>query len=127
MWLERAALVREPLTALRDALRNAEVIMNRSYPLTVAQLPFVPGESWVALLIQNEKPLPDGRVSIVACGRVPLTADKPIDAIVVDGWTEIIQCERDNGHLVHFQSDRGVCPPGNVACRRATTLPALGK
>ena len=103
-WLERAARVREPLSALLDVVRNTEVIMNRYFPFAVAQLPYVPGERWVALPSTNEKPLPDGRVSIVAGGPVQLTAGR-IDAIVVDQWTEMVPGAKETTG-VSFNFDR---------------------
>lgn len=102
-WLQRAARVREPLNALGDALRNADVVMNRSVPIAVAQLPFVPGERWAALPFPNESPLSDGRVSVVACGPVNLAAGQPVDAIVVDEWTEMVPSARETtGVSFHF-------------------------
>ncbi len=111
-WLQRAARVREPLTALVDSLRNAEVIMNRRFEFSVAQLPFSPGERWVALPEEDEKhPLPEGRVSIVACGPVQFTQNKPVDAIVMDEWTELVPSAKETtGVAFHFDQP-STCPP----------------
>jgi hypothetical protein len=109
-WLERAARVREPLNALLDVVRNAEVIMNRNFPFAVAQLPFVPGERWIALPFKDGKPFPEGRVSIVASGPMQLTADR-IDAIVVDEWTEMVpNAKETTGVSFHFDQPGASAP-----------------
>lgn len=113
-WLQRAARVRDPLNALGDALRNADVVMSRSVPITVAQLPFVPGERWAALPFPDGRPFEHGRVSVVACGPVNLVAGQPVDAIVVDEWTEDVPNARETtGVAFHFDQP-GARPPQAV-------------
>jgi hypothetical protein len=117
-WLGRLALVREPLKVLGDVLRNTEVLMNRAWPTTVGQLPYQPGDRWTALKL--EKPVepgipspevPEGRVSIVACGTVKLEASQPIDAIVVDEWTELVPKERETTAVAfHFDHPGATAP-----------------
>jgi hypothetical protein len=113
-WLQRAARVRDPLNALGDALRNADVVMSRSVPITVAQLPFVSGERWVALPFADGRTVEHGRVSIVACGPVNLLAGQPVDAIVVDEWTEDVpNAHETTGVAFHFDQP-GARPPQAV-------------
>jgi hypothetical protein len=113
-WLQRAARVRDPLNALGDALRNADVVMSRSVPITVAQMPFVPGERWVALPFADRRTVEHGRVSIVACGPVNLLAGQPVDALVVDEWTEDVPNARETtGVAFHFDQP-GARPPQAV-------------
>lgn len=123
-WLLRAARVREPLHALTDALRNSDVLMNHSVPVSVAQLPYVPDDHWIAHQSVDGRPLPEGRTSIVACGSVNLTKDTPVDAIVIDEWTEMVPNARETtGVAFHFDQP-GARPPQAVLLAVAPDLAA---
>jgi hypothetical protein len=86
-WFTRAARVREGLGCLADVLRFADVWGRNIAGFTVGQMPFAPGESWVALPGAGA----DGsRLSLVCCGRLPVDVSQPLAGFVWDEWTEVV-------------------------------------
>jgi len=99
-WLTRAARVPDGAGRLMDTARYIEAIDGVAPTLTVAQLPFVAGELWVALPPLPGKELPPGRVSLVAFGPLPADLRVPVGGLVIDEWNEVVPSARETTGLV---------------------------
>ena len=111
-WFARAARVREGLGRLADVLRLAEVLGRDTPAWTVGQMPFVPGESWVALPLTSGT-IPGGRLSLVAYGPLPAALNQPLAGMVFDEWTEVIPNRSETTGLA-FHYDRPERAPAAI-------------
>jgi hypothetical protein len=102
-WFTRAARVREGLSRLADVLRFAEVWGRNTPGFTVGQMPFVPGEVWVALPTAGTSP--GGRLSLVACGSTTFEGNQPLAGFVWDEWSEVVP-NRAETTAMAFHYDR---------------------
>jgi hypothetical protein len=111
-WLQRMARVRERSARLNDALAYAEAL-NSGARLTLcpAQLPFRPGDRWIALPGPTSTPPPSGRVSLVAhCPGGPPAGGR-VAGLLVDEWVEVLPGEEETtGLAFHFDAP-GTQPP----------------
>ena len=114
-WLQGISRVRPPASRLNSALAYAAALGRRSaLELRVAQLPFHPGERWIALPVPAGQTLPTGRLSLVAHLPQGFRPAQPLAGLVVDEWVEIVpRAEITSG--VSFQYDApGARPPQAV-------------
>jgi hypothetical protein len=108
-WFTRAARVRENLGRLADVLRLSEALGRPAAALTVGQMPFVPGEAWVAL--PSAAPLPGGRLSLVACGPVPAETNVPLAGLAWDEWSEVVPNRTETtGMAFHYDRPNSRSP-----------------
>jgi len=107
-WLDRVAQARPATGRMAEVARLAGSLHGRDSSCSVAQAPFVEGERWVGLRAEAGT-IPEGRVSIVACGDVPDLAGG-VAGLVLDEWTELVPSARETTGLV-FQFDRPAARP----------------
>lgn len=88
-WLHRMAHVRRAIERLQTVLLYGEAL-GRATDLRVAQLPFAADERWIALPAAAGKPLPAGKLSLVAHTPEPLDAARPLVGLFVDEWVELV-------------------------------------
>ena len=120
-WFARAARVREGLGRLADVLRLAEVLGRGTPAWTVGQMPFVPGESWVALPLTSGT-IPGGRLSLVAYGPLPAALNQPLAGMVFDEWTEVIPNRSETTGLAFHYDRPNARPPQSILLAVAPDL-----
>jgi hypothetical protein len=87
-WLARLSLVRPSVDKLARVLSAAEVAGASAGDLALLQLPFTPGERWLALPIASADL--QGEVAIVAAWDGATDPSKPLAGLFCDAWSEII-------------------------------------
>ncbi|HSJ99499.1 MAG TPA: DUF2934 domain-containing protein, partial [Myxococcota bacterium] len=114
LWLQRAARVRPAVARLNRALLSAEAAQAAAgLAFTVAQLPFAPGDRWLALPFAPGAP-PErggGKLSLVIHPAAPLDLGGPVAGLVIDEWTEVIpSASQITGLTFHFDSPGAQAP-----------------
>lgn len=114
-WFTRCERVREPLTQLGAALRGAEVLGNgERLELSVAQLPFAPGDRWVALPTQPGQSVPAGRLSLVVQSTQALDPKQPLAGLLIDEWVEVVPNKRETTAITFQFNPPDVCAPQSI-------------
>jgi hypothetical protein len=108
-WLQQASRVREPLGRWRMLRLLAEA--NATPPATwdVAQLPYVPGASWVALPPNANEQRGSGRVSLVLHRPTapPPDPTRPWYGLFLDEWVETIPNASEHTGIAFRYDDTG--------------------
>jgi hypothetical protein len=86
-WLARLSLVRPSVDKLARVLSAAEVAGASAGDLAVLQIPFTPGERWLALPASGDA---QAEVAIVAAWDGAPDPSKPLAGLFCDAWSEII-------------------------------------
>lgn len=89
-WFQGVSRVRAPLGRWRMLTLMAGALGSPNAPSTVAQLPHVPGERWVALPFDGTPRPSSGRLSLVLQQASPANSDGPWAGLLLDEWTELI-------------------------------------
>jgi hypothetical protein len=114
-WLQRAATIRERVDGFREARSYAEALSGTLTPsLTIGQVPFEPGDTWVG--IDGVDPEP-GRISLVAQfgpGASPGTAGDRLTGLYIDEWTESVPAETETTGLALQYDDPGNRAPQSI-------------
>lgn len=113
--LQRSATFRETVADFREARTYAEAIAGTlTEPLTVGQVPYEPGDTWVGV----DDADPDaGKLSLVAQFGPDLTpgsVDRPITGLFLDEWTETIPADSETSGVALNYDDPGNRPPQSV-------------
>ena len=113
--LQRSATFRETVADFREARTYAEAIAGTlTEPLTVGQVPYEPGDTWVGV----DDADPDaGKLSLVAQFGPDLTpgaVDQPITGLFLDEWSEAIPNESETSGVALNYDDPGNRPPQSV-------------
>jgi hypothetical protein len=87
-WLARLALVRPAVDKLARVLSAAEIGGASAGDLALLQLPFAPGERWLALPVTAADT--QAEVAIVAAWDGTPDPSKPLAGLFCDAWTETI-------------------------------------
>jgi hypothetical protein len=104
-WFTRAARVRDSLGRFATCLRSSEVLGAAArLNLSVAQLPFVSGERWVALAPLAGQSVTPGKLSLVIHTVGTFTPSQVLTGLVIDEWTEVVPNDRETTALT-FQFD----------------------
>jgi hypothetical protein len=110
-WLHGVARVREKLFAWEQGAALAGILGRTEPALTPVQLPFRPGEPWLALEIDPALAIDGERLLYTAHYAEPPDAAVPTCGLLIDEWTEVIPA-RDETVGVTFHFDRpGSEPP----------------
>jgi hypothetical protein len=127
-WLQGISRVRMAASRLNSALTYAAALRRRSaLELRVAQLPFRPGERWIALPVPAGQTLPPGKLSLVAHLPQPFRPAQPVAGLVVDEWVEVVPgSEVTTGVSFQYDAPGARPPPGRVAGGGSTGHRALG-
>ena len=94
---------------------------SNTIPYRVAQLPFQPGDRWLAL--EQTGTIPGGRLSLVLHLQGRLDPAQPIAGLLIDEWTEVIPAASAMTGLA-FQYDR---PNAQAPQALLLTVPAFGQ
>lgn len=86
-WFTRASQVRPQMANAADVLRFAEAFLSAVPVFSVGQLPFAPGEPWLALPSDPGAPR-KGQLSLFAIG--PVNLKPSLAGLVFDEWNEVI-------------------------------------
>jgi len=113
--LQRSATFRETVADFREARTYAEAIAGTlTEPLTVGQVPYEPGDTWVGV----DDADPDaGKLSLVAQFGPDLTpgaVDQPITGLFLDEWSEAIPNKSETSGVALNYDDPGNRPPQSV-------------
>lgn len=103
-WLQQCARVREPIGQFEVAAMLAEAA-GTPVGLGVAQLPHLPGETWLGLPLAPDTEPSRGRVSLVLHAPGGLPAGQPVAGLLVDEFTERIPDPQSEA-AVAFHFDR---------------------
>jgi hypothetical protein len=114
-WFTRAARVRDAVARLGVCLQTAEVMnAGARLNLSVAQLPFVGGERWVALPPLPGKEVLPGKLSLVVHTIGAVSTTQVLTGLVIDEWTEVVPSASETTGIA-FQFDvPDACAPQSV-------------
>jgi hypothetical protein len=114
-WLQRSAAHRERVDSFREARSYAEAVAGSLTPsLTVGQLPFESGDTWVGAEDVNPE---SGRVSLVAQfgpGASPAVAGEQVVGLSVDEWTETVPAAEETTGIALNYDDPGSRAPQSI-------------
>jgi hypothetical protein len=112
-WFQRAAYVRPGATRLNEAMLYAETVGSAALRFHVGQLPYQPQDRWVALPPAPDKPLPRGRISLVAhvSSAQPLRFDQPFAGLLIDEWVETVPSPRETTGVTFHYDQPNSAPP----------------
>ena len=123
-WTQRMERVRVPLARMGRPLAEAEALgTGAALDLTVAQVPHVAGQRWVALPAPEGSGHRDGCVSLVLQA-APAELGGPLCGLLVDEWTEVVPSRGETTGIA-FQYD-----PPDAAAPQAILLavpPVVGE
>jgi hypothetical protein len=109
-WLHGVARVREKLFDWEQAAALAATLGRREPALTPVQLPFSPGEGWLALEIDPAQRSEGERLLYTAHYAVAPNAAQPTCGLLLDEWTEVVP-GRDETVGLAFHYDRPASEP----------------
>jgi hypothetical protein len=110
-WFTRSARVRDPVARLGACMRGAEVLgTGDRLALSIAQLPFDPGERWVGLPLPPGTELAPGKLSLAVQSSLPINAALVLSGLFIDEWIEVVPSQAETTALT-FQLD----PPNSFA------------
>jgi hypothetical protein len=102
-WLQRMARIRPGVSRLNQAILYGESLISATLPaLSVAQLPQISGERWVALPKTN---ISSSRVSLIAFTPQAPASGAAIAGLIVDEWIEVIPTPQQITGLAFHQDD----------------------
>jgi hypothetical protein len=79
--------------------------------LVVCQLPALAGDRWLALELPEDRTLPRGALSIVACTPDGFDPDQQLAGLVLDQWTETLPAEsQTTGLTFHYDAPGARAP-----------------
>jgi hypothetical protein len=114
-WFQRMARVREGVARLDAALQYTEAVgAGETLALTLAQLPYVPGDRWVGLPLLAGQQLPAGKVSIAVQSAAPLDASKPLTGLLIDEWVETVPSATETTSLALQYDQPNAAPPQTI-------------
>ena len=86
-WFQRVARVRPGAALLDNSVMLAEVLSGQLLlHLSVAQLPVVSGDKWIALSGSTSS----SRLSLVAFSPTPVASGTTVAGLMIDEWTEVV-------------------------------------
>ncbi|HKG93217.1 MAG TPA: hypothetical protein VKA84_15030 [Gemmatimonadaceae bacterium] len=114
-WFQRASRVRDGVSRLDASLRYAESLeTGERLSLRVAQLPYRPGDRWVALPLKRGQPLSSSRFSLVVQALPTLDVKLPMTGILIDEWVEVMPNPAETTGLVFQYDQPDAAPPQSI-------------
>jgi len=107
-WMHGVSRVREKIYAWEQAVTLSEVFDSGSPELTPLQLPFHPGEGWLAMDFDPATVVDGERLLYTAHFPVPWDPAQSTCGVLVDEWTEVIPA-RDETVGLTFNYNRPGC------------------
>ncbi|HEV7921894.1 MAG TPA: hypothetical protein VGR02_13980 [Thermoanaerobaculia bacterium] len=110
-WLYGVARVREPMRAFEQMVMLSGAFGTSEPRLTPLQLPFAPGESWMALEFPPATPLDRDRLLYTASFAAPFAKAAPQCGLLLDEWSEVIpSADVTSGIAFHFDRPNNEAP-----------------
>jgi hypothetical protein len=111
-WFQRASYVRGGVQRLNAAMIYAEMLGDGAHlNLQVGQLPYSPGNRWVALPSELDPAIPTGKLSLVAQMAQPLRFDQPFAGLLIDEWVEVVPNRSETtGLTFHYDQPNSAAP-----------------
>ena len=112
-WLTQHALVRPAAARLADVLLAVEMSSGDLglEALTVAQLPYRPGEGWISLPRAGTAERPTAAVSIVAHSATTIDFTTSMAGLVLDQWSDVVPNDHETtGLSFHFDAPGARAP-----------------
>lgn len=110
-WLHGVARVRDKVRHWENVVLLGEALTAApAAELTPLQLPFQPGEPWLALEFPASHQINSDRLLYTAHFVEPFDKTKPVAGLLVDEWTEVIPSP-DQTTGIAFHYDRPNCEP----------------
>ena len=112
-WLQRLARIRPSVARLYRSMLYAESLTGLSLPpLNVAQIPFSPGDHWVAL--PQDPASSVSRLSLVALAIQPLAAGSPVAGLAIDEWVDVLPSPQQITGISFHQDDPTARAPQTI-------------
>jgi hypothetical protein len=121
-WLQRIGRVRAGVGRLETVRLYAAASApaagrGAAGQFKIAQLPFAPGDTWVALPTSDLQPPPGGRVALAFAGTDGLDLAGEICGLVVDDWVEVVPESRETtGVSFHYDAPNSEPPQAILLC-----------
>jgi hypothetical protein len=112
-WLQRVAPVRRNVERLQT-VQLYGAVGGRPGGVTVAQLPFVESDRWVALPPSPGGRIAAGRLSLVAYTPEPLQPAGALTGLFVDEWVEVVPNEREVTGIAFNFDEPAAQPPQTI-------------
>ncbi|HKU76826.1 MAG TPA: hypothetical protein VJR02_23145 [Pyrinomonadaceae bacterium] len=114
-WLRQMARVRESVGRFKTAFEYAEALKTgEKLKLTIAQLPHVEDERWVALPLEAGKSLPGGKISIAVQSTTPVDVSQPLAGLLIDEWVEVVPGATEITGLALQYDQPNAAPPQSI-------------
>jgi hypothetical protein len=113
-WFQRMARVRDGVARLNDALSYAEALGGEKLKLSVAQLPYVAGDRWVALPLEAGQKLPGGKLSLVMQSTTPVDMRQPLAGLLIDEWVEVVPNATETTGIALQYDQPNSAPPQTI-------------
>jgi hypothetical protein len=103
-WLHGIARVRDKMHHWENAVLIGQAVgAAQNTDLTPLQLPFGPGEPWLALEIPDSYHIDSDRLLYTAHFAEPFDSTKPVVGLLIDEWTEVVPGTTETtGVAFHF-------------------------
>jgi hypothetical protein len=103
-WMQRMARIRPGVSGLHRSILFAESLIGKTLPaLSVAQLPTVPDDRWIAL--PQSTPAASSRLSLVAFAPAMPASGSAIAGLIVDEWNEVLPAQQQISGVSFHQND----------------------
>jgi hypothetical protein len=114
-WFQRMARVRKGVARLDATLQYTEAVSaGETLALTLAQLPYGPGDRWVGLPLLAGQQLPAGKLSIAVQSAAPLDTSKPLAGLLIDEWIEIVPSTTETTGIALQYDQPNAAPPQTI-------------
>lgn len=114
-WFQRASRVRDGVSRLDASLRYAEALeTGERLNLRVTQLPYQPGDRWVALPLKPGQPLSTSRFSLVVQALPTVDVKLPMTGLLIDEWVEVMPNPKETTGLVFQYDQPDAAPPQSI-------------
>jgi hypothetical protein len=110
-WLQQLTHLRPPISRLDSALTATQLLNGTArLPLTVGQLPFQAGASWIGIGLPSPPP-PPGRLSMLAVAVGDYTHSTTYAGLLIDEWPERIPSAGITAGLAfHYEEPQSRAP-----------------
>lgn len=111
-WFQRMARVREGVGRLSAALTYSEALnTGEKLKLAVAQLPYVAGDRWVGLPLNDGQRLPGGKLSLVVQSTTQVDVRRALVGLLIDEWVEVVPNATETTGIALQYDQPNAAPP----------------
>ncbi len=115
-WLSGAARVRQTLNAYHSARLIAETFNPslNALPIEAVQIPYLPGDSWLALPFTPGTTLNGDKLSLIMTTPVGYSADRAQSGLLIEEWVELIPTTEETTGVAFHVNQPNSEPPQTV-------------